>query len=301
MKKLITLWKFSRPHTIIGSVISIFTLFYIICEKRGSIDIPYLLMALIIGITCNIFIVGINQIADVKIDLINKPKLPIPSGELSIKGAKIIVSTSICISLGIAIYLNVYLFLIIALSAFIGWAYSMPPIHLKHHHITAAIAIATVRGLLLNAGGFMVFNYLINNEIEIPDNVRTLSVFIVVFSIVISWFKDLADIKGDSTYNIKTFAIVHSSKTALICGNILVGLAYFYIIYSKSVDYSNSILPSFETKMLLYGHMILFILFIVNGFSISLKEQESIKKFYKRFWWFFFAEYLLYLSAYAIK
>lgn len=301
MKPLITAWKFSRPHTIIGSVISIFTLYFIVCQNKEIQCIPYLIMALIIGVTCNIFIVGINQIADVHIDKINKPYLPIPSGVLSVQHAKNIVFTALFISLGLALYVTPYLFGIIALAATIGWAYSMPPLYLKQHHATAALAIATVRGVLLNAGGFLVFNYLVNNSLEMPENVKILTLFIIAFSIVISWFKDLSDMEGDAKYSIKTFAILYSPKVAFKTGNLLVGLAYLYTIYMKWIDFFNTENPSFETRVLLFGHIILFGLFIINSFSIQLNELQSIKKYYKRFWWFFFAEYVVYLVAYAVK
>ena len=183
MKPLITLWKFSRPHTIIGSVIGIFTLYCIVCENQQTQCLSYLVMALSIGITCNLFIVGINQIADVKIDIINKPYLPIPSGALSVAQAKGIVLVALFISLGLALFISPYLFGIIALAATIGWAYSMPPFYLKQHHVTAALAITTVRGVLLNAGGFMVYNYLINDSLEMPLNVMILTLFIFMFSI----------------------------------------------------------------------------------------------------------------------
>lgn len=296
-----TLWKFSRPHTIIGSVISILTLYFIVCDKQETQCISYLFMALCIGISCNIFIVGINQIADVAIDKINKPYLPIPSGALSPRQAKIIVLTALVISLGLALYITPYLFLVIALATAIGWAYSMPPFHLKQHHVTAALSITLVRGILLNACGFLIFNYLVNGSIAMPENVKILTIFIVAFSIVISWFKDLADVKGDAKYKIKTLAIHHSSKTALIAGNILVLTAYLFTIYMKSVDFYDSDIPSIATKVLLIGHIILFALFIVNAFSIRLNLQQSVRKFYKRFWLFFFAEYVVYLVAYTVK
>jgi homogentisate phytyltransferase/homogentisate geranylgeranyltransferase len=158
MKAIQTIWAFSRPHTLIGSMISIFTLYIIICLNNKAEHFPLLLMALIIGICCNIFIVGINQIADVEIDKINKPYLPIPAGTLSIRRANLIVYGSLLLSLSVALYVSPYLFLIILLAAAIGWAYSMPPIHLKQHHFTAALAITFVRGLLINVGGFLVFN-----------------------------------------------------------------------------------------------------------------------------------------------
>jgi homogentisate phytyltransferase/homogentisate geranylgeranyltransferase len=78
---------------------------------------------------------------------------------------------------------------------------------LKRHHFTAALSIATVRGVLLNLGGFLVFNYLVNKTLVIPENVKILSLFIIAFSVVISWFKDLADMKGDAEFKIQTFAL----------------------------------------------------------------------------------------------
>jgi len=300
MNSILTLWKFSRPHTIIGSVISIFTLYYIVCQHQVTQCLAYLFVALSIGITCNLFIVGINQIADVPIDRINKPYLAIPSGRLSVQEAKVIVLTALGISLALALYTSPYLFGIILLAATIGWAYSMPPFYLKQHHVTAALAISTVRGVLLNAGGFLVFNYLVNDTLGMPENVKILTLFIIAFSIVISWFKDLPDIEGDAKYNIKTFAILCSPRFVLITGNLLVGLAYIFTIYLKAVDFIHSEIPSVETSVLLVGHIFLLGLFILNAFFIRLSEYSSIKKFYTRFWWFFFAEYALYLVAYTL-
>lgn len=299
MNSVITLWKFSRPHTVIGSVISICTLFIIICQNNKTEHLPLLLMALMVGITCNVFIVGLNQIADVNIDKINKPYLPIPSGSLNIDHAKIIVLGALTISLGLALYISPYLFGIIILSNTIGWAYSMRPLFLKRHHLSAALSISIIRGVMINLGGFLVFNYLVNNSLEIPENVKILTVFIIVFSIAISWFKDLPDIEGDSKYNIKTFAILYTPKTALIAGHLLVATAYLITIYVKLAFFFSSDIPSFETKVLLYGHILLFVLFILNAIYIKIGDHQSIKKFYKRFWWFFFAEYLVYMVAYV--
>jgi homogentisate phytyltransferase/homogentisate geranylgeranyltransferase len=298
MKTVKTLWAFSRPHTVIGSVISIFTLYIIICLNNKAEHIPLLLMALTIGVCCNIFIVGINQIADVNIDIINKPYLPIPAGALSIQRAKTIAYSSLLLSLSVALYISPYLFLIIFLSAAIGWAYSMPPLYLKQHHFTAALAITFVRGILINVGGFMVFNYIVNKSTHLPDDVKTLSVFVIAFSVVISWFKDLPDMKGDSMYQIKTLAIIYSPKTVFITGTFLITLAYLLTIFLKYPYVINAPAPSFQDIVLFYGNIFLLLLFVINSLTINLAEHPSVKKFYKRFWWFFFAEYMLYLIAY---
>eukprot|EP01041_Mallomonas_annulata_P000227 gene227-412_t len=211
----------------------------------------------------------INQIADVEIDKINKPYLPIPSCVLKLQQARVIVLAALVVCLALALCISLYLFAIVALASAIGWAYSMPPLYLKKHHITAALAITMVRGVLLNAGGFMVFNYLVNNSLVMPQNVKILTLFIIAFSIVISWFKDLSDIKGDTQYNIKTFAILYTPKTALIVGNTLIAIAYLITIYIKCLEYFESKNPLIQTKILLYGHIILLVLFISNAFSIK--------------------------------
>lgn len=290
MKLPLIIWKFSRPHTIIGSVISITTLYLYAHQATEVFNTTLLLLSLVVGITCNVFIVGINQVQDVEIDKINKPYLPIPAGILTLKLAKRIVGISLFISLSFALYISPYLFGIVALSTFIGWAYSMPPFYLKKHHVTAALAISTVRGVLLNAGGFLVFNYLINGVVAMPHDIQILTLFVIAFSIVISWFKDLSDMEGDSKFNIKTLALTFSPKQVLIAGNVLVGFAYVF-----------SILSSVKEGILFYGHILLLVLFLLNTLSINLNLHSSIKKYYQRFWWFFFAEYLLYLFAYLFR
>lgn len=290
MKTINIIWKFSRPHTIIGSVISITALYMMAYHTNEPFDLSLLLLSIIVGICCNVFIVGINQVSDIEIDRINKPELPIPAGVLSLRQAKNIVYAALIICYLIAAYISMYLLVIVVLSTFIGWAYSMPPFHLKKHHISAAIAIATVRGVLLNAGGFLLFNYLLNDSAELTQDAEVLTIFVLAFSVVISWFKDLSDVEGDAKFNINTLAIQYSPKVALIIGNIIVSLAYLY-----------SILHSDSSDVLLYGHIILWALFIINVISIKLNNHQSIRKYYKRFWWFFFAEYLLYLLSYIIK
>ena len=298
MKTVKTFWEFCRPHTVIGSIISIFTLYIIICENNELEHLPLLFMALLIGVCTNIFIVGINQIADVNIDKINKPYLPIAAGALSIQGAKGITYTSLLLSLSFALYLSPYLFLIIILSTGIGWAYSMPPLYLKKHHFTAALAITFVRGILINIGGFLVLNYLVNKSINLPNDVKILSAFIIVFSIVISWFKDLPDMEGDSVYRIKTLAIIYTPKSVFITGTFLISLTYLLTIFLKYPFIINNPNPFFQDIVLFFGNVLLLILFIINSLTIKLADHQSVKKFYKRFWWFFFAEYLLYLIAY---
>ncbi|MCE3259489.1 MAG: 4-hydroxybenzoate polyprenyltransferase-like prenyltransferase [Bacteroidetes bacterium] len=295
MRALTAFWKFSRPHTVIGSAVSIITLYIILCADRERY-LYLLLPALITGIATNIFIVGLNQIADVEIDKINKPWLPIPAGELSVSQAKKIAFTCLGISLVISLCMSLFFFFLIVLASLIGWAYSMPPFHLKKHHMSAAVAISLVRGLIINLGGFVVFSSLVDRNAQLPDNLKVLTFFITLFGVVIAWFKDLPDTEGDAKFNVKTIAVLYSPKTALIAGNVLIVSVYVFIICVYAVAGLKTDL--FQTRLLLYGHLAFLILFIENSCSIKLNDKKSIKTFYHRFWIFFFAEYVLYSVAY---
>jgi len=289
MIALKTLWQFSRPHTIIGSICSITALYIIACNGNNLLQHGWIYIAtLVAALACNIFIVGINQIADVELDKINKPYLPLAAGTLSRKGALQIVYTCLLICIAVAFFVSYFLGGLISLILLIGMAYSLPPLKLKQHHLPAALSITLVRGFLVNVGMFLHFQSLIHHNYILPDYVWCITFFIMAFSIAIAWFKDLPDTEGDNQFNIKTLAVLYSRKNALRGGTILVSAAYIYMLYwSVTANYLN-------TKFLLITHCILFVLFLVNFSSVKLDDQLSVKKFYLRFWVFFFAEYIIF-------
>jgi len=300
MNALSILWRFSRPHTIIGSVVSIITLYMIVLDRAVGQRPLLLVSALFVGVSCNLFIVGINQLADVAIDRVNKPELPLPAGDLSRAQGWRIVLAALGASLGVALWVSPYLFGVVAGATFIGWAYSMPPFQLKRHHLSASLSIATVRGVLLNLGGFLIYDHLVNGAVEVPLHVWILTGFIIVFSTSIAWFKDLPDMAGDARYGIRTLALVTSPRTALIAGHVLVGLAYLFTIAALSLHLSVGG-DGPRTRVLLIGHVVLLALFLLNLRTLGKGDNLGLQRFYRQFWWLFFAEYGLYFGAYLIR
>lgn len=289
MKALKILWKFSRPHTIIGSLCSITALYMIASGGKGLSDHLLLYgLTLIAALACNVFIVGINQIADVEMDKINKPYLPLAAGTLSRKNALRVVYTALVICLAVSFFASLFYFGLIVIILLIGIAYSLPPLYLKQHHLPAALAITVVRGLLVNVGIFLHFQKTIHGNYELPGYVWCLAIFIMAFSIAIAWFKDLPDTEGDEKFNVKTLAVLYSKRNALLGGTILVSAAYLFVI-------GWSFLYAVQNKaFLLATHGFLFTLFLLNFFFVKLADKDSIKRFYLRFWVFFFAEYILF-------
>ncbi len=84
-------------------------------------------LALLACLCGNVYIVGLNQLEDVEIDRINKPHLPLASGEFSRRQAIAIVALAGLLSLLIAIAEGPFLLATIGLSLMIGTAYSLPP------------------------------------------------------------------------------------------------------------------------------------------------------------------------------
>jgi homogentisate phytyltransferase/homogentisate geranylgeranyltransferase len=280
-----TLWKFSRPHTIIGSVVSIVVLFLL---QGGNLsdDFYMLVITLISALGCNVCITGLNQIVDVELDKINKPELPIASGKLEMGTARKIVIVSGIIAIGAAAVLHWFLLLLIAVILILGIAYSVPPIQLKQHHLPAALAITIVRGVLVNIGMAMHFAGMLQGNFEIQPVIYPLTLFISAFSLAIAWYKDLPDRAGDAHFGYKTFPLLYSPKTALYTGASFVMAAYAWCIYW-----------SYEKMegLLMYSLIILSSLFLLHLRTVRLEEHKSIRRFYKLFWVFFFATYLSFL------
>lgn len=289
MKAVKILWQFSRPHTIIGSLCSITALYIIACGGRNLNN--HLLLysyTLVAALTCNIFIVGINQLADVEMDKINKPYLPLAAGTLTRKNAQLIVYTALAVSVIFSLLASLFYFGLIVLILLIGIAYSLPPLYLKQHHLPAALAITLVRGFLVNVGIFLHFQKNINGQFYVPGYVWCLTFFIMAFSISIAWFKDLSDTEGDKKYQIKTLAVLYSRRLAFWCGGVITGLAYLYVLYWS---FNNT---AANLRFLKITHLVLLLLFLINLFTVKLQQPLSVKKFYLRFWVFFFAEYIVF-------
>lgn len=280
-----TLWKFSRPHTIIGSTVSIVVLFLL---QGGSLTDHYLILltTLVSALGCNVCITGLNQVIDVELDKINKPELPIASGELSIATAKKIVVVSGIIAVGAAALLHWVLLLLIIIILLLGIAYSVPPIQLKQHHLPAALAITIVRGVLVNIGMAIHFSVVLNGNYTIQPVIYPLTIFISAFSLAIAWYKDLPDRAGDAHFGYRTFPLLYSPKTALYLGAAFVMAAYGWCIYwsYKAAE-----------SLLMYSLIVLGVAFLLHVNNVRLNEQASIKRFYKLFWVFFFATYLSFL------
>jgi homogentisate phytyltransferase/homogentisate geranylgeranyltransferase len=178
----------------------------------------------------NLYITGLNQLFDVEIDRINKPTLPLASGELSIRAGAAIVAVALaaalCLSWAHWTYCSFALRVTLVGSALLGTAYSVPPFRLKRFPVLAAICIIGVRGALVNWGFIthastvlQAYGFAASGPMVWPP-----VVFFSLFGAVIAIVKDVPDVTGDAMFGIRSFSVrfspvtVLNNATILICG-----------------------------------------------------------------------------------
>lgn len=290
MRALITLWQFSRPHTLIGSTLSISALYLIAAHGVGPAQAIFTLWlpSLLSALACNIYITGLNQWSDVEVDIINKPWLPIPAGRLTRMQALRIVIICGLLSLSIAALFSLGFFGLILLIIGIGTAYSLPPLKFKRHHLTAAAAITLVRGLLVNVGFFLHFNYELTDTFYLAKEIIPLTVFVAAFSLGIAWFKDIPDTKGDAAYDFGTLAVRSGRQRAFFLGVLVVTVAYLWVIITAALGH----LPA--ARFFVATHGLALGVFLWQARLLQVGDDQQVKRFYMFFWGLFFIEYIVY-------
>jgi homogentisate phytyltransferase / homogentisate geranylgeranyltransferase len=296
MLDLSRLWKFARPHTIIGTSLSVFALYTIALATThslfSSMSMAQLCGAWIACLCGNVYIVGLNQLYDIEIDRINKPDLPLASGELSITQGKWIVGVTGVLAIAIAAVLGQWLLATVVVSLAIGTAYSLPPIRFKRFPLLAAICILTVRGCIVNLGLFAHFNRVLNGNDSLPTSIWVLTIFILVFTIAIAIFKDVPDLEGDRKYQIQTFTLALGKPAVFNLTRWAITLAYL-----GTIGAGIFILPTINTWFFVGSHTVLLCLLWWRSQDTDLEEKGSIADFYQFIWKLFFLEYILFPIA----
>lgn len=300
-------WKFSRPHTIIGTSLSVLGLYFIALsllsnpvQTQAITPLLPILGAWIACICGNVYIVGLNQIEDVAIDKINKPHLPLASGEFSPVTGKLIVAITGILALLVAWLQGPFLFGMVGISLAIGTAYSLPPIRLKRFPFWAAVCIFSVRGSIVNLGLFLHFNWVLSagNKTQntafpsIPSAVWLLTLFILVFTFAIAIFKDIPDMEGDRLYNIQTFTLKIGKQAVFNLALWVLTVCYLGMILVGMLH-----LAEVNAPFVVSIHLVALGWMWWQSRQVDLQDKSAIAQFYQFIWKLFFLEYLIFPTA----
>jgi homogentisate phytyltransferase / homogentisate geranylgeranyltransferase len=284
------LWRFGRPHTLIGTSLSIVGLYVIAASLGRASSAVDLLWTLLAGLCVNVFITGINQIEDVEIDRLNKPWLPIAAGDLSLDAARRIVAVAAVAPLLMAVTQGVAETVAVGVALAIGWAYSCPPLRLKRYPALAAGSITFVRSLVVNLG---VWLHVAGTPIS--AGVWALIAVTVPFSFAIAVLKDVPDIEGDRRYGIATFSVRLGPGPVLA-----VGVGALTLGGLGMAVLGPLLLDGASPAVLVAGHLVGLAALWRWALRVDPTDPVAFADFYQRVWQLFFCEYLLVPLAYLV-
>jgi len=293
------LYKFTRPHTIRGTILaSIAGTIRALVDTPGAIananwgaNLPRAFIGMAALLMGNAFIVGINQIFDEGIDKLNKPFLPVASGEMSKRFAWAAVLG--CGTIGPILVYNFFptvLFQLYMLGWGLGAIYSVPPIRTKRNAVAAGLTIATVRGFLLNFGVYFAVKDAIGAPFGWSPKVSFIARFMTMFASVIAVTKDLPDIEGDKAYNISTFATRLGVPKIAAGATFLLLLNYVHAILTGLLSTAGT----YRMLPMVGGHAVLGAVLAYRYSQLEPESIKSIKRYYKHIWDLFYSEYVLY-------
>jgi homogentisate phytyltransferase/homogentisate geranylgeranyltransferase len=284
------LWRFGRPHTLIGTSLSIVGLYAIAASLHRASSVVDLLWTLLAGLCVNVFIVGINQIEDVEIDRLNKPWLPIAAGDLSLEAARRIVAVAAIAPVLMAVTQGAAELVAVTVALAIGWTYSCPPLRLKRYPALAAGSITFVRSLVVNLG---VWLHVAGTPVS--AGVWALIAVTVPFSFAIALLKDVPDIEGDRRFGIATFSVRLGPRPVLAVGVGALTLGGLGMAVAGPL-----VLDRADGPVLVVGHLLGVAALWRWALRVDPADPVAFAGFYQRVWQLFFCEYLLVPVAYLI-
>ena len=155
---------------------------------------------------------ALNQIYDLEIDRINKPKRPLTSGRLTI--AQAWRFTNVCYAAALVLAWLVApggrheCFWLVAIAVVCTYIYSVPPLRTKRLGIWANITIAIPRGVLLKVAGWSSVKTIVGVE---PWYIGAI---FGLFLLGATTTKDFADMDGDRRGGCRTLPIQYGVRRA---------------------------------------------------------------------------------------
>jgi len=155
---------------------------------------------------------ALNQIYDLDIDRVNKPRRPLPSGRLSIRDAWVFTAITYVVALVLAWLVaplgNHECFWLVAIAVVCTLIYSVPPLRTKRLGIWANVTIAIPRGVLLKVAGWSSVKTIAGIE---PWYIGAI---FGLFLLGATTTKDFADMEGDRRGGCRTLPIQYGVSRA---------------------------------------------------------------------------------------
>jgi len=196
---------------------------------------------------------AINDYVDYKIDAINKPNRPIPSGRISLKSAAIYSITLFVIATIMALIIGIIPGIIVILSAVLMFLYAYK---LKTSCLVGNLTIAFLTGFCFIFAGVVLDTLFVSIFLGFYAFLMTMAREIV---------KDMEDVEGDSAEGATTFPIQFGMKASSILA------ALFMILASLT----SPVLFFIGIFNIIYLVVLIFAIILFLACAISILKDQS--------------------------
>jgi len=344
-------YRFSRPHTMIGTFLSVMSVSAMAVSAAAAAPgggsssaglfapllawppaaVGAVAVALPAALCANVAIVGLNQLYDVEIDRVNKPYLPLASGELTLAQGWALVAGTAAASLALAAAsASPPLLATVAGSLLLGLVYSteLPFMRWKRSPVLAAACILAVRAVAVQLGFFLHAQRALLLQGSAAGAAAAAASaaaaaapaasasgggfplafaisFMTLFSVVIALFKDLPDVRGDRANGIPTFSTRFGTRRVFACCVAILaaayagGAAYGLDMARRALAGSSLAGPTAALALALpgllvaAGHALLGGWLVARSRRVDAASPASLTAHYMWVWKLFYAEYLL--------
>lgn len=187
--------KIARPVNFVITFVST-VVAGLICSSVKEITLPMVSAGFSAGLTAAAGNV-INDFYDVKIDKINRPERPLPSGAISKLGALLFYLALLIASLLIASFVNSSAFIIVAITSVFIFLYSYK---IKFIPAFGNFVVAFFTGFVFIYGGMAVENW---------EGGIFPAVFAFLINLMREMTKDIEDMEGDAAAGVNSFPIYY--------------------------------------------------------------------------------------------
>ena len=278
-----------RPGNAVMAAIAVILMMFV----GHYYGLPIIICALIVFV-CTGAGNTINDVFDYKIDEINKPNRPIPSGRISLENARkysyVLFGIGVALSIICSYLVNsIWSSVIVIPAVVIMYLYAR---NLKAMPLIGNITVATLTGFCFVIAGTVIA--CATNSLKILFISIYLGLFAVFMTLAREIVKDMEDIEGDKLEGARTFPILYGKKIPSIVSIILIvvttlmcPILYIFKIFNISYmvimiipiciflycAYALKLNPSEKicakvSKNLKIGMLISFVAFVIGSFDI---------------------------------
>ncbi|XP_057745871.1 naringenin 8-dimethylallyltransferase 2, chloroplastic-like isoform X1 [Arachis stenosperma] len=277
-----TIQKFSVFYALIGLLSGILSSSLLAVEKLSDLSPTFfisMLQFMAAYSSMQLYTTGVNQLADIEIDKINKPYRPLASSKISFGGGLAIVAASLFMSFGLALMIGskpLLWGLILIFILMTAYSVNLPFLRWKKSTILTLLSgVPTILTAYNLAPYLHMKTFVLKKPFIFTRSLAFTTVVMTFFYVVISLFKDIPDIEGDKKEGLQTLSIRLGPKRVFWLCISLLEMTYGIAIIMGLTS------PFLWSKIFtVMAHAINAWILWFRANSVDLKSKEDFQSFY---------------------